>query len=136
MNRVGHFLVPADDVGRAKSFYSSIFGWEIMPGPDFGVNYCRAITVEEDAEGAPKVPGAINGGIVQRNAVRNPYPTVVIEVDSIEKTFRLVATSGGSIVLPRTAAGDEGHYAEIHDTEGNVIGLWEPAEPGARPPTV
>lgn len=134
MNRVGHFLIPADDVERAGKFYSNLFGWEIVPGPDFGANYHRAITVEEDAEGRPKVPGAINGGLLQRGAVREQHPTVVIEVDSIERTFRQVSNAGGGVALQRTAVGDEGHYAEIKDTEENVIGLWEPAEPGARPP--
>jgi predicted enzyme related to lactoylglutathione lyase len=31
MANIGFFQIPADDVGRAKKFYQSLFGWKIEP---------------------------------------------------------------------------------------------------------
>ena len=36
MGKVVHFEIPADDLDRAKSFYGTVFGWQLftmeMPG--------------------------------------------------------------------------------------------------------
>ena len=67
MDKVMHFHLPANDIGRAKKFYQEIFGWEII---DAGmkkamvggkVNYHLANTVATDENGIPLEPGAING---------------------------------------------------------------------------
>ena len=36
-NHLAHFAIHADDLGRAKKFYSSVFGWKFEPWgpPDF-----------------------------------------------------------------------------------------------------
>jgi predicted enzyme related to lactoylglutathione lyase len=31
MANIGHFMIPADDVGRAKDFYHALLGWKIEP---------------------------------------------------------------------------------------------------------
>lgn len=31
MTNIGHFMIPADDVSRAKAFYSALLGWKIEP---------------------------------------------------------------------------------------------------------
>ncbi|MBU0635584.1 VOC family protein, partial [Candidatus Micrarchaeota archaeon] len=35
MPTITHFMVPAEDIERAKKFYAEIFGWRIerLPGP-------------------------------------------------------------------------------------------------------
>ena len=45
MRGVVHFEIPADDLDRAKTFYGSVFGWQIstMPMGD-GVDYTGATT--------------------------------------------------------------------------------------------
>ncbi|MFZ2535892.1 VOC family protein, partial [Methanothrix sp.] len=37
MTSIVHFEIPADDIQRAKTFYSDLFGWrmESMPGMDY-----------------------------------------------------------------------------------------------------
>ena len=34
MRKVVHFEIPADDLERAKSFYGSIFGWDLQDDVD------------------------------------------------------------------------------------------------------
>ena len=34
MRKVVHFEIPADDLDRAKSFYSSVFGWDLSTDAD------------------------------------------------------------------------------------------------------
>jgi uncharacterized protein len=62
MNKVVHFEIPADDLERAKRFYSQTFGWQIQDWPmsDGGI-YAGVRTVEvDDATFQPKEPGAIS----------------------------------------------------------------------------
>ncbi len=64
MGKVVHFEIPADDLARAKKFYSTVFGWTLNEFPE--MEYTIAKTVESDQNGMPKEPGAINGGMLQR----------------------------------------------------------------------
>jgi predicted enzyme related to lactoylglutathione lyase len=34
MRSVVHFEIPADDVARAKEFYSSVFDWQLQDMPE------------------------------------------------------------------------------------------------------
>lgn len=64
MRKVVHFEIPADDLERAKSFYGSIFGWDLqtmpMPGGDYTI--VKTTPVDEQTQ-MPTEPGAINGGM-------------------------------------------------------------------------
>ena len=69
MPKVVHFEIPADDLDRAKNFYSSVFGWKLettpMPG---GGEYTSVMTTPVDEQTQlPTEPGAINGGMMQRD---------------------------------------------------------------------
>lgn len=126
MDKVVHFEIPADDLGRAKKFYSSIFGWELedypMPG---GMKYTgiRTVAVDEKTR-MPKEPGAINGGLMERsNAVRSPV--LAINVSSVDEYIKKIEGAGGKVVSPKVEIGGMGFYAYVADTEGNIIGLWE-----------
>jgi uncharacterized protein len=128
MSKVVHFEIPADDIERAKNFYGSVFGWQLqtmeMPG---GGEYTIVMTTPVDQQTQlPTEPGAINGGMMQRDAT-TPSPVVTIDVDSIDSALRQVEASGGSTVAPRTEIPGMGAFAYFKDPEGNVMGLWETA---------
>ena len=36
MPSIVHFEIPADDISRAKTFYSNLFGWKIEPMQGMG----------------------------------------------------------------------------------------------------
>ncbi len=125
MDKVVHFEIPADDMARAKQFYSSIFGWEVtdMPMPS-GMIYTIARTVAVDEKQMPKESGAINGAIMQRSdAVQ--APVLAINVSSVDDYVKKVEAAGGKVVMPKMEVGGMGYYAYVTDTESNVIGLWQ-----------
>ena len=131
MRKIVHFEIPADDLDRAKSFYGSVFGWDLsttpMPG---GGEYTSVVTTPVDEQTMmPTEPGAINGGMFQRDETLTS-PVLTIDVDAIDDALAQVESSGGTVVAPRTEIPGMGAFAYFKDPEGNVLGLWEttPAE--------
>ncbi|HET9949842.1 MAG TPA: VOC family protein [Longimicrobiales bacterium] len=134
MSPVVHFEMPAEDSKRMADFYTKVFGWQMQhTGPEMG-NYVLATTSETDEAGFPKRPGMINGGFFQRTD-DNAHPSVVIAVDDIRAAMRQVAEVGGK-VLGGTKPGEPdeipgvGLYAAFLDTEGNRVGMLQPAAMG------
>jgi hypothetical protein len=123
--RVVHFEIPYDDGDRARAFYNKVFGWEVMEMPE--MSYTMATSGPSGDEG-PAEPGFINGGLMQRE---EPFksPNLVIDVENIEDALKAVADAGGSTVSDRQPVGDMGFAAYVKDTEGNLVGLWETAQP-------
>ena len=124
MNSVVHFEIPADDTARAQKFYSEIFGWKIQKAPMPGVEYYIVHTVETDEQNMPKAAGAINGGMMKRQAP-GETPVIVINVVSLDETLEKIEQAGGKIVVPKMQVGDMGLYARVADTEGNIVGVWQ-----------
>ena len=54
-----HFEVPADDVERAKTFYSELFGWQFSAPPGFE-DYWLFSTGDSDED--------VGGGLMARQA--------------------------------------------------------------------
>lgn len=126
MNKVQHFELPADDMGRAKEFYSKVFGWKIVDFPMPDMEYAGAYTTEVDDKHMPKEVAAINGGIVKRGgALPLTGPTVAIVVADLDAKLLEVKGAGGSIVMDKKEIGEMGYYAYIKDTEGNLMGVWQ-----------
>jgi hypothetical protein len=123
--RVVHFEIPYDDRDRARAFYNNVFGWEITEMPESG--YTLASSGPSGDQG-PTEPGYINGGMMQREG---PFtgPNLVVDVENIEDALKAVAEAGGSTVSEREPVGDIGFSAYCRDTEGNLVGLWETAQP-------
>ena len=126
MRKVVHFEIPAEDLDRAKEFYSSVFGWKLdtmaMPG---GGEYTSAVTTPVDEQSqVPIEAGAINGGMFLRNEPMTS-PVITIDVDAIDEALSQVEASGGTTVTPRTAIPNMGAFAYFKDPEGNILGLWE-----------
>ena len=126
MRKVVHFEIPADDLDRAKTFYGSVFGWQITTMPmGGGVDYTGATTTPVDEQTMmPTAPGAINGALVPRGET-NPASVVTIDVDAIDEALQEIEAAGGTTVMPRTAIPGMGAFAYFKDPEGNVVGLWE-----------
>lgn len=122
MDKVVHFEIPADNVARAQKFYKTTFGWKMNSIP--GMGYTLVSTVDSDEKGMPKTPGAINGGMLKRQAPVK-VPVITLNVANIEKTVKKVIEQGGKLVGKKSKVGDMGYAAYIKDTEGNVIGLWQ-----------
>ena len=125
MRKVVHFEIPADDVDRAKKFYGSVFGWELQTMPMGNGEYTTVKTTAVDEQTQmPTEPGAINGGMFQRDE-RLTTPVITIDVDGIDDALKQIEAEGGSTITTRTPIPGMGAFAYFTDPEGNVMGLWE-----------
>jgi predicted enzyme related to lactoylglutathione lyase len=127
MDGVSHFEVPVDDMARAVRFYAKVFGWTVEAVPGAGADYHLVTTVPSDEHGQPTVPGRINGALFKKGTHGQEHIAIVVNVPSIDKCEKKIAAAGGKVLLPKTPVGDFGFYAQVTDTEGNVIGIWEDA---------
>ena len=110
------FEVPADDLGRAKKFYSSLFGWKFAKLPAAVQDYWHIDTGGKDA--------SPDGGMMPRMHPHQPI-TNYVSVPSVSKASAKVETLGGTLCKPKTAVPGMGYFAICLDTEGNTFALWE-----------
>jgi uncharacterized protein len=125
MANIGHFMIPADNVDRAKRFYSALLGWKIEP-PRTPVD--PAIMAEMqyyDISTGTARKGMMNTGGLYRRHMAEPILDFVI-VDDIDTVQANVEKLGGRIVRPKEEIKGVGLVVMIQDTEGNAIGLWKP----------
>ncbi|MCU0632632.1 MAG: VOC family protein [Methanolinea sp.] len=117
MATVVHFDIPADVPGRAREFYTALFGWKFInpPGyPDY------SLIETSDVDGRP----GIGGGLGRRGEPGQAI-TLYFGVDSVERYLPDVLKAGGKILMPYTSVPGFGALAICTDTEGNNFGLWE-----------
>lgn len=119
---VVHFEVPYDDADRARAFYSTVFGWNIQPVPEFDYNFVQ--TGPTSDEGMPSEPGFIGGGMMQRQGAID-RPVITINVEDVNAALATIAEHGGSAVGEPMAVGEMGVAAYFTDSEGNLMGLWQ-----------
>lgn len=122
--RVVHFEVPFDDAERARAFYAEAFGWTFVDG--LGRHYVNVQPGPVGDDGRPTEPGSINGGLMRRESPSD-RTLITIEVDDIAAALAQVEAAGGQVVLPPQHVADYGKTAYVKDTEGNIVGVWEPA---------
>jgi predicted enzyme related to lactoylglutathione lyase len=126
MDRVVHFEIPAENLERAKKFYSENFGWKLNQlGSEMG-NYVLVHTGPTDEQGMPQDRAFINGGLMPRDPSASS-PVLVIAVADADQTVEKVKQSGGRLVGEILDIPNVGRYARVQDTEGNVIGVIKPA---------
>ncbi len=110
------FEIPADDVGRARTFYSKLFGWKLNKFP-MPMEYWHIDTGGPDA--------APDGGLMKRQGPEQQGITSYISVPSVDKSVAKVEQLGGRVCRPKTAVPEMGYFAICQDTENNVFALWE-----------
>ncbi len=123
MDKVVHFEVPYDDLERAKKFYGNVFDWEIQTMPEMNYNIVHTVKIDESQ--MPLEKGAINGGMYKRDDQSAKSPVIVISVKNIDESMKKVIEAGGSVFKKKISIGEMGFYAQVKDSEGNIIGLWE-----------
>jgi hypothetical protein len=89
MPTIVHFEIPADDVERAKKFYSDLFGWKMekWPGtdskdtssPSSNMEYWIISTTDSKGNKA-----SIGGGMMKRQG-QYQHITNFIDVNSVEE---------------------------------------------------
>ena len=120
MSNISYFEVPADDITRAKKFYTEILGWDFVPTriPGMQVEYWNIST------GKSKKNTLNMGGLYQRKESSSRMLMYAL-VDDMEKALARVEELGGKIISPKMTLETVGTLVTIIDSEGNLIGLWE-----------
>ena len=115
-NKLAHFAIYIDDIDRAKTFYSNLFGWEFN---NYGQNDFLQIKNPE-LEEAPPI------GALQARKYSPIQDKVIgfecsIEVQDIDRVEELIRENGGKIVMPKTAIPYVGWLIKFVDTEDNIV---------------
>ncbi len=118
MSKVVHFEIPADDPGRAASFYHDVLGWKSSQFGD--VPYWLVQAGEEDEPGA-------DGAISARDEIHRT-PVVIASVEDIVATLDRARAHGGVILQEQVPIPGMGWSAYFRDPEGNTLGLFQPDE--------
>jgi predicted enzyme related to lactoylglutathione lyase len=114
-HQVVHFEIPADDVDRARQFYSSLFGWETDATPGFPDYYTFDASDGEQMQ----------GGAIQARQPGMSAPVNYISVESVAEKVDRIRELDGEILMDKSPVQGMGWLAIFRDTEGNMFGLWE-----------
>jgi hypothetical protein len=120
-----HFEIPADDVERARKFYSTLFGWKIekieVKKDGDTMDYWMISTSLGDSN---EKSSPLGGGLIKRQDPQQPNLNY-ISVPSIDDYSKKVNELGGKVVMPKTEITGYGFFAVCIDTENNAFALWE-----------
>jgi uncharacterized protein len=117
--KVVHFEIPADDTGRARQFWGSLFGLQFQQyeGP---VEY--HMFQNDDQSG---------GGIFPRQQGEKGLISY-FNTDDIDAASKQIEDLGGS-VEPKEPVPGMGWYARAQDTEGNPFSIWQSDDSAPQP---
>jgi len=126
MANIAHFMIPADNVKRAKHFYQNLLGWKIGPTKNpMDSSMMEAMQYQDIITGTSK-EGTMNmGGLYKRHMTESILNFVLVE--DIDKVLAKVEKLGGTITMQKEEIKGVGFTAVSLDSEGNAIGLWTPA---------
>ena len=120
MAHVAHFSINADDVARARRFYSKVFGWKFEPwGPP------NFYMINQEEKEKPVILGSL-----QKRRELIPGQKMIgyecsLSVASIDDTIAAIEAQKGKIVMPKAIIAGVGTLIFFEDTEGNVAGAMQ-----------
>ncbi|MBV8950587.1 MAG: VOC family protein, partial [Actinobacteria bacterium] len=107
------------DLGRARAFYSELFGWESTePAEEFGgyVNFTKDGTMIAGC--MPAMPGGDVSDVW----------SVYLATDDAKKTVEAAAAAGSQVIVPATDVGTLGTMGVVTAPGGAATGLWQGRE--------
>jgi predicted enzyme related to lactoylglutathione lyase len=108
-----HLELSTDNVKKAKSFYSKLFGWEMndiaMPGGEYTM-----LALQNPGGAMQKKP------MPEAPTMWLPY----IAVDDVKKTVAAAEKSGGKAMAPYFEVEGFGEGAILMDPTGAAFGIW------------
>lgn len=114
--------IPVIDMARASAFYAAVSGGSVMPMP--GSESEVALLMSPDREGGVSADLYVGGKPSKEGA------TVYLNTwGDIDAALSRVEPAGGKVLQEKKFMGPMvGWVAFVEDTEGNRIGLQQPAE--------
>lgn len=116
-NPVFYVEIPVENMDRALTYYSSVFGFD-LERQNIDGNEMALFPFEAGKEGAT---GALAKGDSYKPS--KDGSRVYFSVLDIDSTLAKATSLGGKVLYPKTDVGDYGFVAEIEDSEGNRIAL-------------
>ena len=115
--RIVHVELPASDTGRAKEFYSGLFGWTFRDAGMPGVDY--------------HMFAAEPAGAVFRSEDAGTGPRVYYETDDIDAATASVRALGGTAEAKHEIPG-VGWSASCKDLDGNPFSFFQAGDAAAQ----
>lgn len=119
-NAINWFEIPASNYERAKTFYTTILGVEIMDYhmPEKNMKY-GIFPYDNENKG-------VGGAIVEMEGASPSTDGSTVYFnggDDLSIALSKVEAAGGSILMPKTNIDENGFIAQFMDTEGNRVAL-------------
>jgi uncharacterized protein len=111
-----HVELNTTDLGKAKTFYSKLFNWELQDVPMGDATYTMIRVGEGTGGGMMKhpVPGAPSSWLAY------------VQVDDLDAATKKAKSLGATVMQDVTEVMGAGHFSIISDPTGAVLGLWQP----------
>ena len=114
-NAINWFEIPAKDFERAKSFYETVLGIEMII-PFSGMKYAMFPADMQNGE--------IGGGLIEEKGWEPVQGGALVYLnggEDLSVPLSKVEEAGGKIMIPKTSIGGNGFMARFTDTEGNIV---------------
>lgn len=108
-----------DDPGRAKAFYSALFGWEAQEGPPEAGGYLLCMVDGQPVAGIGPKMGS--------GEAPNAWTTYLASEDA-DQTADKIASAGGQVLMAPFDVMDVGRMTIATDPDGAVFGVWQAAK--------
>lgn len=108
------------DTKKAGAFYQDLFGWTSTKHDMGEVTYTMFMQGDRTIGGMLKTP--------EGKANIPPYWMSYICVADIDSSLNKAKSLGGTVIVPKTKAGDMGSFAVIQDPTGAHIAIWKPSK--------
>ncbi len=118
LNAINWFEIPVKNFDKAKAFYETITGTEMMVMEAMGMKSAFFVFDMKS--------GAIGGCLIQGPGYEPSSTGSLVYLnggDDLSVPLSKVEVAGGKILLPKTAIGHNGFMAHFTDPEGNKVGL-------------
>ena len=117
-NPVVWFEIYVRDMARARAFYEALLDVKLRPMdmPDLEM---WSFPSEQGSAGA-------GGALIRMEGVTPGMGGTLVYFNCIDCAVeaKRAAANGGSIFKEKTSIGAHGFYALVHDSEGNMVGLY------------
>lgn len=115
-NAINWFEIPVTDIERAKKFYGTIFGVELVD-LDLDPEVKMAMFPAENG---------VSGALLAGESYEPSYSGSLVYLnggDDLKVVQDRVEAAGGKVLREKMSIGENGFVAFFEDTEGNRVGL-------------
>ena len=119
-NDVSFFAINADDVPRARQFYTTVFNWKFEPWGPPGFYLIHTGSADE-----PGVQGLMHARAEPRTGTGLNGFEPTFSVDDVDAIAAAVEEHGGKVTFAKTVIPTVGALIRFLDTEGNDVGAMQ-----------